>query len=388
MKSPIATLALFGSLAAGSALALAQTQGPAPASGGSPPRSPVASTGKADATAPTVAGRPARDPKLFPSATSLPDPTPAEELGKPTIALPNEPIEPWLLTKEHGPFMVLAKTFRGPESEKMALALAKELKFKHNLPAYILRSKDFPGKSNIRGVPPTADPLVTQANISSPEKYRTYDEAAVLVGNLKTEKDQVALLHQVKKIKPDCLNNMPHMFKWREGLSTALRTTNPYVAAQYLYPHKHDQLIVQMNKGSHSVSHCPDRYTLQVAEFTGRSTFNEKDEQFLRLDFLKKSPLATAADDAERLAAKLAKDPDIQRLGQPIYVFHDRRASRVYVGSFNAPMDPSAVKVREELVKLAVPLMDAKRPTGHVDQMIVPAGMLTDLKDIKANFQG
>jgi hypothetical protein len=51
-------------------------------------------------------------------------------------------------------------------------------------------------------------------------------------------------------------------------------------------------------------------------------------------------------------------------------------------------MDPAAVKVREELVKLAVPLMDAKRPTGHIDQMIVPAGMLTDLKDVKANFQG
>src|SRR5262249_41842852 len=114
----------------------------------------------------------------------------------------------------------------------------------------------------------------------------------------------------------------------------------------------------------------------------------EKDERFLGLDFLKKSPLATAADDAERLAAKLAKDPDVRRLGQPIYVFHDRRACRGYVGAVNAPMDPAAVKGREELVKRAAPLMDAKRPTGHIDQMIVPAGMLTDLKDIKANFQG
>src|SRR4029077_11275691 len=112
-----------------------------------------------------------------------------------------------------------------------------------NLPAYILRSKDFPGKSNIRGVQPTADPGVVQANINLPERFRTYDEAAVLVGNEKTLKGSEALLHRVKKIKPDCLNDMPKIFKGREGLSTAIRTTNPYVAAQELYPHKQDRLI-------------------------------------------------------------------------------------------------------------------------------------------------
>ena len=49
------------------------------------------------------------------------------------------------------------------------------------------------------------------------------------MGNEKTEKDSALLLHQVKKIKPDCLNAMPSMFKWRVGLEKALRTTNPYV---------------------------------------------------------------------------------------------------------------------------------------------------------------
>ena len=196
------------------------------------------------------------------------------------MELPNDPIEPWLLKKENGPFMVLAKTFRGPDCERMALALAKELRGKYGLPAYILRSKDFPGKSNIRQVPPTAEPGVVQANIRVPEKYRTYDEAAVLVGNEKTEKDSALLLHEVKKIKPDCLNAMPSMFKWREGLSTALRTTNPYVPAQYLYPRKSDRLVVQMNQTSRSIANCPGRFSLQVAEFSGRSTFNDKDERF------------------------------------------------------------------------------------------------------------
>jgi hypothetical protein len=379
MKTPITTLALLGTLAAGRAWA--QSGGPAPT--GSEPKSPFFTPVPADATQVPGTGGTNR---IFPNASSMPEPTPADELKAPTMELPNDPIEPWLLTKQAGPFMVLAKTFRGPDCEKMALALAKELRGKYGLPAYILRSKDFPGRSNIRQVPPTAEPGVIQANIAVPEKYRTYDEAAVLVGNEKTEKDSALLLHQVKKIKPDCLNAMPSMFKWRQGLSTALRTTNPYVAAQYLYPRKSDRLVVQMNQTSRSIANCPGRYSLQVAEFSGRSTFNDKDDRFQGLLNLKRSPLATAGEDAERLADRLAKDPDLQKLGQPIYVYHDRTASRVYIGSFNAPQDPTAVAVRESLLKLAVPMLDRKRSTGGMDTMIVPAGMLTDLNDIKAKF--
>ena len=382
MKTSIATLALFGTLATGHAWAQTDT----PAGRGSQPRSLFASrpTETAQTQAPAQA---AKERKVYPNATSLPEPTPADEIKPPSIALPNDAIEPWLLTKQAGPFMVLAKTFRGPDSEKMALALAQELRGKHGLPAYILRSKDWPGKSNIRGIPPTADPALVKASVNVPEKYRTYDEAAVLVGNEKTEKDATALLHQVKKIKPDCLNGMPSMFKWREGLSMATRTTNPYIPAQALYPHKHDRLIVQMNQSPRSIANCPGQYSLQVAEFSGRSTFNDKDEKFQGIMNLRRSPLATAADDAERMASKLAKDGDVQKLGQPIYVFHDRKSSRVFVGSFNSQRDPAAVEVRDSLLKLAGPLLDRKRPTGGMDTMIVPAGILTDLKEIKSSFQ-
>jgi len=379
MKTPITALALLGTLAA--CPAWAQTGAPAPT--GPQPKSPFFSSGPADATQVpgTVGAR-----RVYPDNSTLPEPTPADELKAPTMELPNDPIEPWLLKKENGPFMVLAKTFRGVDCDRMALALAKELRGKYGLPAYILRSKDFPGRSNIRQVPPTAEPGVSQPNVKIPEKYRTYDEAAVLVGNEKTEKDSALLLHQVKKIKPDCLNAMPSMFRWREGLEKALRTTNPYVAAQYLYPRKSDRLVVQMNQTSRSIANCPGRFSLQVAEFSGRSTFNDKDDRFQGILNLKRSPLATAGEDAEHLADRLSKDPDIRKLGQPIYVYHDRTASRVYIGSFNAPQDPTAVAVRESLLKLAVPILDRKRSTGGMDTMIVPAGMLTDLTDIKSKF--
>ncbi|QEH37428.1 hypothetical protein OJF2_60190 [Aquisphaera giovannonii] len=384
MNKPIAALAVLGTMAA--CPAWAQTGYPASGPGAQPGAPFVSGGGEA----PAQGAADVAQGHVFPNASMLPEPAKEDELKAHAVQLPDEPVEPYLLTKDAGPFMVLAKTFRGPDSQKLALALAKELRAKYNLPAYILRTKDFPGFSNIRGVPPTADPAVVQANVKSPEKYRTFDEAAVLVGNEKTEKDSVALLHRVKKIKPDCLNGMPKFFAWREGLSTAIRTTNPYVPAQHLYQHKHDELVEKMNRGPRSVANCPGRYSLQVAQFSGRSTFNVNDKTFKDEWFrsnLKKSPLATAHDDAETLADKLARDPDVRKLNQPVFVYHDRTSSRVFIGAFSEPRDPVAGDLRDELLKLAVPMLDTKRSNGGMDKMIVPASMLTDLKPIKQGLE-
>jgi hypothetical protein len=276
VKTPLTALTLLGVMA--TSPAYAQTGSPA-VSGAATRNGIFSGRGAAAKAAPKKdAGvTPAR--QIFPNASSMPDLTAPDDL-KTTMDLPSDPIEPWLLTKEAGPFMVSAKTFRGVDADRMALALAKELRNKHGLPAYILRTKDFPGKSRIRGLPPTSDPQVAQASTAVPEKYRTFDEAAVLVGDCKTEKESLELLHKVKKIKPDCLNEMAKIFTWREGLSHAIRTANPYVAAQHLYPKKQDKLILQMNDSPLSVANCPGRYTLQIAMFSGRATFNEKDEQF------------------------------------------------------------------------------------------------------------
>ena len=67
--------------------------------------------------------------KVFSATGALPGPASEEELkAGPTVVLPDDPLEPYLLSKENGPFMVMAKVFRGPDAEKMALALCKELR--------------------------------------------------------------------------------------------------------------------------------------------------------------------------------------------------------------------------------------------------------------------
>jgi len=382
MKSPIAALALLGTVAASPAWSQAQTQSPAfGTTQASSPR--FAPSGAAYAPAPT-------DKQVIPATGALPDLTPANDLKPPTIALPNEPIEPYLLSKENGPFMVLARVFRGPDAERMALALVKELRNDFRLPAYILRRKDYPGGSLIRGTPPTVPSQVMAPNIKMPEKIRTLDEAAVLVGNEKTLADSEKLWREVKKLKPKCLAGMSSPYWWREGLSKAIRTTNPYVPAQYLYPRPNDKLVVLMNSGLRSIANCPGGYSLQVADFSGRSTyqFNAQALPFYLLPDLKNSPLRKAHDDAEKMAEKLAKAPEIQRLGQPIYVYHDRTTSKVFIGSFSSPQDPGAAALREQLVRDAVVLANKdKRGKGAVDTMIVPALALTDLKDIKTKLK-
>ena len=278
----------------------------------------------------------------------------------------NEPIEPYLLSKENGPFMILARVFRGPDAEQLALALVKELRNEYNLPAYILRTKDFPGKSLMRGTPPTVPSNVMKPDIKMPEKIRTFDEAAVLVGNEKTLKDQEKLWHQVRKIKPSCVQQTSSPFPWREGLSRSYRTTNPYVPAHLLYPSHKDKLIVQMNSGLRSIVNCPGQYSLQIAEFSGRSTYqlNPAQQPNSLLPSLADSPLRTAHSDAEKMADKLAKDAEFQRMGQPIYVVHDRTSSRVFVGSFDSPQDPRAGQLRERLMVMAYPLADRSNSPG------------------------
>ncbi len=184
----------------------------------------------------------------------------------------------------------------------------------------------------------------------------------------------------MKKLKPACLEEIPSIFGWRKGLSTATRTTNPFVPIQMIYPGrpKVNPIVSKLNSGPRSVYHCPGRYTLQVAMFGGRSTFidDKKTTGLFNNEWLSKSPLRTAADDAERVADMIAKDPEVQRTGFQPYVFHDLTSSKVMIGSFNEPTDPSAVKLREVLLHRAVTIADKGKGV-----MIAPANELTDLED-------
>jgi hypothetical protein len=406
----ISTAALLGySLAAWAQVPGTGTDNPGradrPVLGRQAPRSfsPVPEVGRRPEEKATAA---TRDSKVSRTIELPPEPIPIEQLGNPNLPLPDAPIDAYLLRKEHGPFMVLAHTFRGPEATRYALALVLELRNEHKLPAYIWHVKIHPGGSNIRNVQPTASPAVPNAEISAPEKYRIFDEAAVLVGHAATVDDGEKLLRQVKKIRPKSVDALPSIWGHRkgQGLYRAMLTQNPLQAAQNLYPgqnpkfagagappqngqavdpyvavasierqHKSDPLVVRMNsEGPHSIYRCPGPYTLPVCEFRGRSTANTLNPDFQRESFLKKSPLARAADDAEYLASCLEKCRRLKPQFRP-YVFHDRFRSVVTLGSFSGPDDPKLAELRNDLSGITEELLWRKftqMPLGYSTQLM------------------
>lgn len=314
----------------------------------------------------------------------LPTLTPVDELAKVQINLPDEPIEPYLLTKTAGPFMVMAHTFRGPDAVKWAQALTMELRQQHRLMAYIYFKKIKPLNSNVRGVPPTASFEDGEGRISEPEVYRIYDEAVVLVGDAQTMKDAETLLSVVKKIRPAVLSNVPSIFPWRTGagLKKAMVTTNPLVPAEALFAREQDPLVERMNHGPHSLYNCAGPYTLVVARFVGRSAFGEGDSDFLKEENLKNSPLVKASDDAEILAGELNKDPQLKQAGYQAYVYHDRNSSVVTLGHFNQRIDQDKLQkdgriksIRQHLDKLNQKFLGSGKVTtamAPTDMMEVP----------------
>lgn len=414
LRTPIVSIALALSL---SAVAAGQGLPGRPNAPGTPTRSLFGrAPGRSPAASPAVssphAGQPALpsptppgnapagaaapvDDRTFRSGAVLPEPTQLDEGAAPAFTLPSEPIEPYLLQRHNGPFMVLAKTFRGPDAARYAQALAMELRSQYGLPAYVWYLRFQPGRSNIRNVPPTAPDYVRSGEtVAAPERYRAHDEAAVLVGDCKTIDESEDLLHQVKKLHSAVLDGTPSLwnFNWRKGLGRAMLTTNPLRANQELFPskdsggetiaygvpgagggpphlaageavdpylltagfqykEKDDPLIHQMNDpkvSARSLFNCPGPYALQVAEFLGRSTTDQSDSRFLSRDFLEMSPLKAAAEEAERLAESLNKCQTLPK-GLQAYVFHDRHASRVLLGPIHQPGDPNLVKMVEHL---------------------------------------
>ena len=113
--------------------------------------------------------------------------------------------------EDNGPFMVLARIFRGPDAEGVARALVSELKQEHKLTAYIYRA--------------------------FPKGFGRFDEVAVLVGDAKSREDQEIILKKVKRINPRCLADRPYrmqILRSEPRLARAVRAANPLLRPKAL----------------------------------------------------------------------------------------------------------------------------------------------------------
>lgn len=323
------------------------------------------------------------DTLVIKSADDIPEPASLEDLKPADIQLPREPIDPYLVTKAAGPFMVLAKAFQGPDAAKYAQVLAMELIGKHQLPSYVYYRRIHPGGSNMEGVPPVAPPdQLGVPEIKGRAKERLYDEAVVLVGDCKSIHEAETLLKKVKRIRPDCLEHIPSPLTWRKkDLSRAIVTVNPLVPSQEIYNRPKDSFLRKINQGEFSIFNNPGPFTFQITEFGGREAIYMNGAQAPLTDKdLESSPLRTAAQDAQNFAEALARNPEFRKLGLKTYVYHDRTCSRVTVGSFQSldPQSPAAQKLKAQMMdivmKMGLANLDTQKLASKVDPQVGRAG--------------
>ena len=192
MKSFIAVMAFGSALAASPAWA----QAPSGSSifGGQPKSAPVGGP----AAAP-------RDNSVIKSGTKTPDLTPASrsQAPEPRFAQRADRALPFDQGKRsvHGAGEGISRRRRRTDGPGPRQGTAQRIQFARVHPPNQRFSRQ---KLDARHSPTVPSNVMTP-DIKMPEKIRTFDEAAVLVGNEKTLKGSEQLWQQVRKIKPACL---------------------------------------------------------------------------------------------------------------------------------------------------------------------------------------
>jgi hypothetical protein len=274
--------------------------------------------------------------------------------GKPVEA---DPEKSYTLTKQNGPWTIMACSFSGPGAEKQAQDLVVELRKRYKLEAYTHQMRFDFGDTQGRGVNAYGAP-----RRMVPMKGRELQEVAVMVGNYGSAEDPDAqkTLQKLKYTTPNCLDvksgktnqslaNFRLMQKQVQEMigsekkklgpmGHALVTTNPllpkeqFVAAQVV-----DQFELDMNKDAkYSLLDCPGKYTVQVATFKGQVSIRQDEIREIESGKRGDSALADAALQAHVLTDAL------RQKGYEAYEFHGRYASIVTVGSFDSVGTPRA----------------------------------------------
>ena len=252
----------------------------------------------------------------------------------------------YLLTEDHGPWMILAASFAGPGAERQATQLAYELRRDLNVEAYIHReSYDFSEPVQGLGLNRYGGPKkMRHANAAK------FEELAVLVGNYPHVNDPAVgkMLDRIKHARPECLDIekneettqrfvglrelhrrlSPSNQRREQGpMRSAFVTRNPLLPREFFVPDGLDPLVERMNRDlPHSLLKNRGRYTVRVASFRGAST--------MKLDEIRRQGpgLPSKLEEAEMNAHRMVKA--LRKQGVEAYEFHDRYESIVTIGSF------------------------------------------------------
>ena len=271
--------------------------------------------------------------------------------GGQDIADPNA--DPFAMTQDSGPWLIVAASFSGQGAEQQAHDLAVELRESFRLHAYV-HAMDFKFKDSTDN----ADGY----GASSRRRFRRGDEAhelAVLIGDFPSidGPDAQQMLTRVKSLEPKALNvnedqtaqsmaqarrlqdAVMEKFgkeKKRGPMAQAFFTRNPLLPREYFVPKGVDTFVAKMNEGvENSLLENPGRRTIKIATFRGKTILqaSAKEDETTKSFWAAskrsdKNPLVEAAENAHLLAKELRAH------GYEAYEFHDRLESIVTIGAY------------------------------------------------------
>ncbi len=263
-----------------------------------------------------------------------------------------DPGKSYVLREEHGPWLILAASFLGERGELQARDLVLELRKKHKMKAYVFK-RDFNFGETVRGL--GVDKFGNPKRMKHVHSSH-FEETAVLVGDFPSHDDAKAqkILEKLKYAMPESLlgRSTQRMGVWRYEIQRrmsanksarkkgpmrgAFITRNPILPEAYFADQGPDRLILSLNRGlEYSLLDCDKKFTVRVATFRGKSTWNVDEIQGATQGpksaiSAQESQLAQGAAQARKLVSAL------RRRGIEAYQFHDRHESIVTVGSFDS----------------------------------------------------
>jgi hypothetical protein len=257
----------------------------------------------------------------------------------------------YTLTKQNGPWIIMATSLSGETAEMDARKLALELRRDYKLQSYV-HKQEYALEETVQGLGVNA--------IGKPKKMKyannaMVEEWAIVVGNFPSiddpdaqraleivrtaqprslgavagpKKDQPVSIQMVREYYRKVTNSKE---KKPEGpLGKAFVTRNPLLPKQEVAKGSLDSFVRDMNDGvDYSLLQNKHKYTVQIAVFRGATSFNENEFN----QSIQKNRNTSKIDEAALKAAKMTAA--LRKEGVEAYVFHDRFESLVAVGGFD-----------------------------------------------------
>ena len=338
------------------------------------------------------------------------------------------------LTQRAGPWLIMCASFSGEDGHQQAFRLARELREKNRLDAYVYSHHfDFSEDVASKGLGWEVVDLGLGQQRLRPKQMRPagdaqFEEVAVLVGNFSSLEDSKAqrTLALVKTLQPETILQYDieeaangstlagaRLRAWRDfatsksqdpndrnkgPLKAAFMMPNPLLPDEYFEARKIDYAVLKWNKNEkYGLLKNKGTYTVKIASFGGNSTFDlDKIEQAKAKDaWHRKSRKSRSENKMDEAANKaIVLTAFLRSKNVEAYEFHDRHESYVCVGSFDwiAQTDRNGVKrnnpaVVDTIMKykgsmVSLPGRPAAMRSYALPNKLVQAGIACDVQPL------